>query len=74
MIAALLATPAGQLTQVVRCNRGAPTSEAAARLLADFGFVVRRATALQWWLVHKRAPQDLIASIATAAVVRIAGT
>jgi ribosomal protein S18 acetylase RimI-like enzyme len=69
MLGELLATPAGQMTCMIRCNRRSGSAEIATRLFGDFGFALCRATPAVLWLVNGKAPPELVKQIATATVV-----
>jgi len=64
MVGELLATPAGQMAHVVRCNRPSASLDIAMRLFGKFGFVLCRETPAVLWLVNARAPPELMARIA----------
>ena len=69
MLGELLATPAGQMACVVRCNRRSKTVETAVRLFGEFGFALCRATPAVLWLVNSKASPDLIALITTSPII-----
>ncbi len=71
MIRALLATPTGRMTHILRCNHGSIGGRIAAKLFSECGFCRCRTTADQWWLVNQNTPRELVHAIATAPVVRI---
>ena len=73
MVRALLTTPVGRLAQLARCNRTSHGSEIVVRLLREVGFVPRRATAQQTWLVHERAPDDFVRQVTDAPVIQLVG-
>jgi len=64
MLAELLATPAGQMAHVVRCNRRSGSLDAAVRLFEHFGFALCRDTPAVLWLVSAKAPRELTTRIA----------
>lgn len=64
MLGELLATPAGQMTHVVRCNRRSRSFDAAVRLFRNFGFDLCRDTPAVLWLVSAKAPLELTTRIA----------
>ena len=74
MIGCLMATPVGKLTLLARCTRATQGSEITARLLAEVGFVARRTTPEQMWLVHRSAPEDFVRRVTAAPLLRVAGS
>jgi ribosomal protein S18 acetylase RimI-like enzyme len=66
MLAELLATPAGQMTWLIRCNRKSTSLDVAMRLFQASGFALCRTTPGVHWLVSSKAPQDLATRIANA--------
>ena len=68
MLAELLATPAGKMTCMVRCNRKSSSVEAAVRMFRGFGFALCRATPAVLWLVNSKASPELISQIVTSPI------
>ena len=64
MLGELLATPAGRMTHVVRCNRRSANLDIAVRLFRNFGFALWRDTPGVVWLVNAKAPPELMTRIA----------
>lgn len=71
MIRALLATPAGRMTHILRCNHASVGGRIAAKLFGECGFGTCRTTSDQWWLVHNQTPPALVHAISSAPVVRV---
>jgi len=71
MLGELLATPIGQMTYVVRCNRRSSSTDIALRLFRSFDFALCRATPGVLWLVNAKAPPEFVTLIANSPIVSL---
>jgi GNAT superfamily N-acetyltransferase len=69
MLAALLATPAGQLAWTVRVQRSGASSSAMTRLLAEQGYSVAREGQTQAWFLRHDAPPALVGRMRSARII-----
>jgi len=67
MITAMLATPAGRMTYLVRVNPQGSNAAAMSHLLCSLGFSAMAHTTLCTWYLADQAPPDMAARISAAA-------